>query len=129
MQFGMYLVDNGLLSTQAFYKALKLQMRSRPPLGTMAIQTRKLTVKQMFVILQEQCDTPNQMFGEIAVRLGYLTNDDLNLLLEEQSRHMAGLRDILVEHSFLPADVIDQQYAAYRRSTRQAEPELEFANA
>lgn len=129
MQFGMYLVDNGLLSTQAFYKALKLQMRSRPPLGTMAIQTRKLTVKQMFVILQEQCDTPNQMFGEIAVRLGYLTNDDLNLLLEEQSRHMAGLRDILVEHNFMPAEVIDQQYAAYRRSTRQAEPELELANA
>ena len=129
MQFGMYLVDNGLLSTQAFYKALKLQMRSRPQLGTLAIQTRRLTVKQMFVILQEQCDTPQQMFGEIAVRLGYLTNEDLNQLLDEQSRHMASLRDVLVEHAFLAADVIDQQYAAYRQSTRQAEPELELANA
>lgn len=129
MQFGMYLVDNGLLSTQAFYKALKLQMKSRPQLGTLAIQTRRLTVKQMFVILQEQCDTPQQMFGEIAVRLGYLTSEDLNQLLEEQSQHMASLRDVLVEHGFLAAHVIDQQYAAYRRSTRQAEPELELANA
>lgn len=129
MQFGMYLVDNGLLSTQAFYKALKLQMKSRPQLGTIAIQTRRLTVKQMFVILQEQCDTPQQMFGEIAVRLGYLTSEDLNQLLEEQSQHMASLRDVLVEHGFLAAHVIDQQYAAYRRSTRQAEPELELANA
>jgi uncharacterized protein YlaN (UPF0358 family) len=125
----MYLVDNGLLSTQAFYKALKLQMKSRPQLGTIAIQTRRLTVKQMFVILQEQCDTPQQMFGEIAVRLGYLTSEDLNQLLEEQSQHMASLRDVLVEHGFLAAHVIDQQYAAYRRSTRQAEPELELANA
>ena len=129
MQFGMYLVDNGLLSTQAFYKALKLQMKSRPQLGTIAIQTRRLTVKQMFVILQEQCDTPQQMFGEIAVRLGYLTSEDLTQLLEEQSQHMASLRDVLVEHGFLAAHVIDQQYAAYRRSTRQAEPELELANA
>jgi len=125
----MYLVDNGLLSTQAFYKALKLQMKSRPQLGTIAIQTRRLTVKQMFVILQEQCDTPQQMFGEIAVRLGYLTSEDLTQLLEEQSQHMASLRDVLVEHGFLAAHVIDQQYAAYRRSTRQAEPELELANA
>jgi hypothetical protein len=129
MQFAMYLVDHGQLSTQAFYKALKLQMRSRPQLGTIAIQTRRLTVKQMFIILQEQCDTPQQMFGEIAVRLGYLTNEDLNLLLDEQSRHMASLRDVLVEHGFLSADVVDQQYAAYRHSTRQAEPELELAHS
>ena len=129
MQFGMYLVDNGLLSTQAFYKALKLQMRSRPQLGTIAIQSRRLTVKQMFIILQEQCDTPQQMFGEIAVRLGYLTNEDLNQLLDEQSRHMASLRDLLVEHGFLSAEVVDQQYAAYRHSTRQAEPELELAHS
>ena len=115
MQFGMYLVDNGLLSTQAFYKALKLQMRSRPQLGTIAIQSRRLTVKQMF--------------GEIAVRLGYLTNEDLNQLLDEQTRHMASLRDLLVEHGFLSGGVVDQQYAAYRHSTRQAEPELELAHS
>jgi uncharacterized protein YlaN (UPF0358 family) len=129
MQFGMFLVDNGVLSTQAFYKALKLQMRSRPQLGTIAIQSRRLTVKQMFIILQEQCDSPQQMFGEIAIRLGYLTSEDLHQLLEEQSRHMTSLRDILVEHGFLSAEVVDQQYAAYRRSTRQAEPELELAHS
>ncbi|MBL9163586.1 MAG: hypothetical protein JNL18_12705 [Planctomycetaceae bacterium] len=129
MQFGMYLVDNGLLSTQAFYKALKLQMRSRPQLGTLAIETRRLTVKQMFTILQEQCDTPQQLFGEIAIRLGYLTNEDLNQLLEEQARHMASLPDVLVEHGFLSADVVNQQYATYRHSSRQAEPELELTNA
>jgi len=125
----MYLVDNGLLSTDAFYKALKLQLSSRPQLGTLAIKTRRLTVKQMFVILQEQCDTPQEMFGEIAIRLGYLTNEDLNLLLDEQSRHMASLHDVLVEHGFLSGEVVDQQYAAYRQTTRQAEPELELAHA
>ena len=127
MQFGMYLVDNGFLSTQAFYKALKLQLQSRPQLGTIAIQTRRLTVKQMFTILQEQCDTPQEMFGEVAIRLGYLTNEDLHQLLEEQTRHMASLRDILVEHGFLRAEVVDQQYATYRRSTHEAEAHLELA--
>lgn len=129
MQFAMYLVDNGLLSASDFYKALKLQMRSRPQLGSLAIQSRRLTVRQMFLILQEQCDAPHEMFGEIAVRLGFLSADDLGKLLEEQTRHMAPIRDVLVEHRLLPIETVDQQYAAYRRSTRRTEPELELANS
>src|SRR3712207_5774326 len=86
MQFAMYLVDNGVISCEEFFEALKLQLHSRPQLGALAIETRRLSFRQVFAILRTQCDEPNELFGEIAVRLGFLTQDDVAQLLAEQNK-------------------------------------------
>jgi hypothetical protein len=115
MQFAMYLVDNGVLSCEEYYEASKLQQHSRPQLGALAIEARRLTVKQVFAVLSLQCDEPNTRFGELAVRLGYLTDDDISQLLAEQERRATPLLDVLVENDFLSAEVAEQHYAEYRR--------------
>jgi hypothetical protein len=115
MQFAMYLVDNGVLSCEEYYEASKLQQHSRPQLGALAIEARQLTVKQVFAVLSLQCDEPNTRFGELAVRLGYLTDDDISQLLAEQERRATPLLDVLVENDFLSADLAEQHYAEYRR--------------
>jgi hypothetical protein len=115
MQFAMYLVDNGVLSCEEYYEASKLQQHSRPQLGALAIEARRLTVKQVFAVLSLQCDEPNTRFGELAVRLGYLTDDDISHLLAEQERRATPLLDVLVENDFLSAELAEQHYAEYRR--------------
>jgi hypothetical protein len=129
MQFAMYLVDNGVLTCEEFYEASKLQMHSRPQLGALAIETRRLTVKQVFSVLSLQCDEPNTKFGELAVRLGYLTDDDLAQLLAEQEGRAKPLIDLLVDNEFLSAEVAEQHYAEYRRCLQAGPQELATAGA
>jgi hypothetical protein len=124
MQFAMFLVDNGVISCDEFFEALKLQLHSRPQLGSMAIGTRRLTFRQVSHILREQCDEPNQMFGEIAVRLGYLTEDDLSRLLAEQAAQAKPLGDVLVENGFLAREESEQYFAQFRQCMKDAESAL-----
>jgi hypothetical protein len=124
MQFAVFLVDNGVITCEDFFEALKLQMHSRPQLGALAIELHVLTCRQVFSILRVQCDEPNQLFGEIAVRLGYLTQQQLTELLEEQTARLAPLGDILVEHGFLSPEVAEVQYAEFRRCLNHPTPAM-----
>jgi hypothetical protein len=124
MQFAMYLVDNGVISCEEFFEALKLQMSTRPQLGALAIETRRLSFRQVFAILRAQCDEPNTMFGELAVRLGYLSDEDVNSLLAEQAGRAMPLLEVLVENGFLSPEAAERHYADYRQCMRAANEEV-----
>jgi hypothetical protein len=121
MLFGIYLVENGVLSCEEFYEALKLQLRSRPQLGGLAIELRKLTAREVFAVLRRQCDSPADMFGELAVEMGYLRPDDLGQLIHEQSLRLKPFQEILVEAGILPTDVVAQHAREYRWTMEQVE--------
>jgi len=121
MQFSIYLVDNGIITCEECFESLKLHLRSRPQLGALAIQMRKLDFRQVFAILRAQCDAPNELFGELAVSLGYLTQDDLSQLLAEQSLRSRSLVEILIENGMITADEADRYFNDYRSCMKQAE--------
>jgi len=114
MQFGLYLVDQGMITANQFVKALEAQLASRPLIGSLAIKSRKLSVKQVFSILHLQADMPKEMFGEIAVQNGFMTQDDLSGLLYNQTQQGDSMALILVELGFASANDIDDQLAEYR---------------
>jgi len=120
MQFAMYLVDNGVINCDEFFEAMKLQMKTRPQLGALAMETRKLSCRQVFSILRAQCDEPNTLFGELAMRLGYLSEQELSDLLAEQAVRVKPLIDILAENDILSPEACDFHYAEYRRCMREA---------
>jgi hypothetical protein len=128
MQFAMYLVENGVISCEEFFEALKLQLHSRPQLGALAIDTRRLTFRQVSAILRVQCEEPNELFGEIAVRLGYLTEEQLAELLAEQASRAQPLAEVLVENGFISAALAEQHYAEYRRCLQESTPALATAS-
>ena len=129
MQFAMYLVDNGVISCEEFFEAFKLQLHSRPQLGALAIETRRLSFRQVFSILRTQCDEPNTMFGELAVRLGYLTEEDIAQLLAEQAGRAMPLLEVLVENGFLTSELAEHHYAEYRQCMKQGQAELATVGA
>jgi len=113
MQFGLYLVNHGLITANQFVQALEAQLASRPLLGSLAIETGKLSVKQVFSILRSQADMPQKLFGELAVQHGFLAEDDLSGLLYQQSQRGNSMALILVELGFAEANDIDEQLAEY----------------
>jgi hypothetical protein len=121
MLFGIYLVENGVISCEEFYEALKLQLRTRPQLGSLAIEKRLLSVRQVFAILRSQCDSTEDLFGRLAVKLGYLAPEALRQLTEEQSRRVRPFSEILVESGILSSDEVERHLSDYRQAMENAD--------
>lgn len=114
MQFGLYLVKHGMITTGQFVEALEVHLTSRPLIGALAIETRKLSVKQVFSILRTQADMPHEMFGELAIQAGFMTEDDLMALLYHQSTRGKPMSQILGELGFADPDDLQEHLAEYR---------------
>ncbi len=114
MQFGLYMVQQGMIECTEFVQALELQIASRPQLGSLAIETGKLSVKQVFHILRVQCDTPGLLFGELAVEQGFITEEELAGLIFLQSVRQQPMTEILVEQKMITESEIQEILTQYR---------------
>ncbi len=116
MQFGLYLVKHGMITANQFAQALEAQLASRPQIGALAIEAGKLSVKQVFSILRTQADTPHQLFGQLAIQAGFMTEDELVVLLYQQSVRGKAMPLILAELGFAEPDDLEEHFAEYRIS-------------
>lgn len=97
MQLETYLLDRGVVTAEQVGWAFDRQRESRPPLGSLAIAEAALSPRDVITILHwQQAETPRR-FGEIAIGLGYLSEDEVERLLSEQARQTLSLADALVE--------------------------------
>jgi hypothetical protein len=124
MLFGKYLVEREIINADEFYQAFKAQLASRPQLGTLAVQRRRLTMHQVFAVLEAQCDRPSELFGDLAIQLGFISSDDVAQLLREQSDLMKPFKDVLIDLEILDrtqADIYHQEFTAAVRQGMSAE--------
>ena len=79
------LVRRGLITADAVRagRGMAIDTNARA-LGRLALESGKLTMKQVFAVLEEQADN-DKPFGETAVELGYLTKRQVNTLLQTAS--------------------------------------------
>jgi len=113
MKFGLYLVEHGVITTDQFVEALKIQLASRPLIGALAIETGILSVKQVFSILRTQADMPHEMFGKLAIQAGFMTKDELMGLLFQQSVQEKPMPQVLTELKLVEAGDIEEQLAEF----------------
>jgi hypothetical protein len=129
MHLGIHLVRRGLLSAADFVDLIERQLLTRPPLGELAIETHKLSMHQLFEVLDAQSDG-NRPFGAVAVELGFMKTLDLEQLLGLQCERMKPLSDLLVEMGLLDAATVERELKRYQRTatghaaTVDAGPEL-----
>lgn len=105
-RFGQFLVNNDIISDSVLMEALVKQKQSEETIARIAIAKRILSVKQMLSILNQQADSCDS-FKAVALRLGYLTKDEVDVLqdLQQQSRPMLG--EILVEMGVMDTKTLD----------------------
>ena len=115
MQFGIYLCRNGIITADQLVTAMEMQDEQMVPLGVIAMEEGKLSVRDVFSILRVQSDLPNDRFGDIAIDLGLMTKRDLAELLMLQSNRRAKIGDCLTSLGFLSQEQLDKALAAYRR--------------
>jgi hypothetical protein len=116
MDFGIYLVRRGLISSDDYVDAREAQSNARRKLGELALSSRKLTMRQVMAILDAQVDSP-QPFGELAIKMGYLTQSDVLELLGMQVDSCPSILEILSERPILDRVTLRKEAQRFRVET------------
>ena len=100
MLFGEFLIMKGVISEAVLAQALEQQKKQALPLGTLALQKGWIDNKSLYRILAEQKKPENGSAADIAsvaVKLGLLTQSQIDQLGKEKKTSHVLLGEVLVE--------------------------------
>ncbi|MEM6469377.1 MAG: hypothetical protein AAF802_07385 [Planctomycetota bacterium] len=120
MLFILYLHAEGLISDAQFVHVTREHFSKRPKLGTLAIENGMLDVKEVMSIFRAQADELDTPFGQLAIRLGMLTQDDLARLLLKQSDARPSPAQIAVACGYVTQEDVDAHQLRFHN--RMSEP-------
>jgi len=95
-KFGEYLIERQVIDASSLVEALHMQnKRNVMQLGETAIQNKAMTPEQLLDILSVQ-ETIDERFEELALLLGYLSQDEIDDLRYKQESEQQYIGEILV---------------------------------
>lgn len=115
LKFGIYLVEQRIISPEQFCGLVKIQQDALATLATMAIRKNMLTIKQVGHVLDQQELTPAKSFVQIAVELDYLDRADARQLLIDQQSSAPTIRKLVQECGLLTKQQCDVLFQHYQR--------------
>jgi hypothetical protein len=101
LKFGIYLVEQRIISPEQFCGLVKIQQDSLKTLASISIQTNLLTIRQVAGVLDVQEHHPEKSFGDIVLETKLLDRAALNQLLHAQQKTCPSIRQLLVECGLL----------------------------
>ncbi len=101
LNFGIYLVEQRIISPEQFCGLVKIQQESGATLASVAIRNNLLTIKQVAEVLDRQEMNPNKSFIDIAIDADYLDAADSQKLLNEQQQTSPTIRKLVQECGLL----------------------------
>jgi hypothetical protein len=107
--FGEFLIKRGVATEEQILKALDEQKKNRLPLGTVAIMEKFLGFKDVYSILNRQMAEPEKNFGEIAVELGLINQEELDRILQLQKEKNPHVGEVLVEQGVLDKERLHEE--------------------
>jgi hypothetical protein len=108
MWISCHLLKKQLISADQLAAAVQRQIQSRPSIGRLALESRKLSMRQVKEILLVQAVDPKP-FGEIAREMGFLSIEGLALLLFRQEELSQSLSEILIESGAIDRTRLQQE--------------------
>ncbi|OIP62213.1 MAG: hypothetical protein CO150_08715 [Nitrospirae bacterium CG_4_9_14_3_um_filter_53_35] len=115
MLFGEFLIKRGVATEEQIVKALDEQKKIRLPLGTVAVTNHFLSIKDVYAVLNRQVEDPEKKFGEIALELGLLTEQELDKIIELQYEKNPNIGEILVRRGVLNKERLFEELNAFVR--------------
>jgi hypothetical protein len=116
LKFGIYLVEQRIISPEQFCGLVKIQQESGASLATVAIRKNILTIKQVANILDQQELNPEKSFIQIAVENDYLDKADAEILLVEQQQSVPSIRKLAEECGLLTPRQCGVLYQHFQRT-------------
>jgi hypothetical protein len=101
LKFGIYLVEQRIVSPEQFCGLVKIQQEATMSLATIALRKNILTIKQVAKVLDLQEDNPQQSFIQIAIDEDLMDCADADLMLHEQQMSCPSIQRLVVECGLL----------------------------
>jgi hypothetical protein len=117
LNFGLYLVEQGVISCDQFCGLIKVQQMAVPSPASVAIRSNLLTVRHVGQILNLMELNPGRTFIEAARSLGLLGADGQQRLEQEQQKLLPSIPFLLVECGLLSSRQVETLQQAFERST------------
>jgi hypothetical protein len=110
MLFGEFLLGQGLVKEDDLVSALDEQQKNKMPMGQMAVQKGFMDSKTLFKVLTEQRKRVRDAndFGQIALEMGMLKEDQVEALVESQNTTNELVGNILVTKGLLSREKLVQ---------------------
>lgn len=122
LNFGLYLVEQGVISCDQFCGLVKVQQMAVPSPASVAIRSNLLTVRQVGQILSLMELNPGRTFLEAARGLGFLAADGQQRLEQEQQKRLPSIPFLLVECGLLTSRQVETMHRAFEKSTASLAP-------
>lgn len=113
--FAQHLVAFGACSQQVADELTQKAKKAWVPLGMMLVNAGKLRMKQVGEILKYQADDPKALFGDIAVKLGFVTNDELSEALHAQASRCPHVLDMAAADERIDREKYQEALRSYVR--------------
>ena len=115
LKFGIYLVEQRIISPEQFCGLVKIQQEAGASIATVAIRKNILTIKQVASILDQQELSPNKSFIQLAVEADLLDRADAEMLVLEQQNTSPSIRKLVVECGLLTERQCSVLFQHYQR--------------
>ena len=109
-KFGEIVVDMGLINQEKLDEILKMQETGREKLGLVMVNLNMFTYHQIEKVIERQ-NLPQgegKRFGECAVDLGFISEEELEKAVRYQSVSQGMLGEIMVEMGLITAEQRDE---------------------
>jgi hypothetical protein len=116
LNFGLYLVEQGVISCDQFCGLVKVQQMALPTPASVAIRSNLLTVRQVGQVLSLMELNPGRTFFEAARSLGLLGNDGQKRLEQAQQMLLPAIPFLLVECGLLNSRQVETLQRAFEKS-------------
>ena len=96
LKFGLYLVEQGIITCDQFCGLVKIQQESKSAVGTIAIQKNLMTIRQVASVLEHLETVGSKTFVEAAIEMDFLDRADGIKLQQLDRLSRPTIRQIIV---------------------------------
>ncbi len=124
---GRFLLKAGHITLRQLVDAVLWQRAQRPRAGEIAVEWGIMSRAEVFFVLREK--SVEEMFCDVAVRLGFLTPFQRLAILARQRRLQAPIGQYFVDNGILEASVVNEAAKESQRLAREAGAQDEPENS
>lgn len=101
LKFGIYLVEQRIVTPEQFCGLIKIQQESARALPTIALRKNLMTIRQVANVIDVITESPHREFQVVATEMGYLHAKEADYLLQVQQNTADTIRALAVECGLL----------------------------
>lgn len=101
LKFGIYLVEQRIVTPEQFCGLIKIQQESARALPTIALRKNLMTIRQVADVIDVVTNEPHREFQTVATEMGYLHPKEAEYLLQVQQTTAEPIRSLAVECGLL----------------------------